>query len=181
MADLRESFPTLQDATTGEGIALAARTEGQAAASQQGAIGFSFKDSSGNVVLPQLTANGKIMVDTEAVSGTPVNASAKVTPASVGTLTTIASLTLTASNFYREIEAEGSCFRDSEIIIEQVDDATTTVLARGIVGPGQFNVPLKVKQIQAGATGTQTLRVRGTNLDKVSDLRGNIRAVGSAT
>lgn len=60
MADLRESFPTLQDATTQEGKALAARVEGDAAASQNGAIGFAFKDSTGNVILPALDAAGNV-------------------------------------------------------------------------------------------------------------------------
>lgn len=62
MADLRESFPTLEDSTTQEGKALSARQEGDAAASQNGAIGFSFKDSTGNVILPALDAAGNIKV-----------------------------------------------------------------------------------------------------------------------
>lgn len=62
MADLRESFPTLQDATTDEGKSLIARQEGDAAAAQNGAIGFAFKDSSGNVILPALDAAGNVPV-----------------------------------------------------------------------------------------------------------------------
>jgi hypothetical protein len=65
MADLRESFATLQDATTEEGKALIARIEGEAAAAQNGAIGFAFKDSSGNVVLPALNAAGNLGVSVE--------------------------------------------------------------------------------------------------------------------
>ena len=60
MADLRESFATLEDSGTSAGKSLAARIEGDAAASQNGSIGFSFKDSSGNVILPSLTAGGLI-------------------------------------------------------------------------------------------------------------------------
>lgn len=62
MADLRESFATLEDSSTQEGKALAARQEGDAAAAQNGSIGFSFKDSSGNVVLPALDAAGNVPV-----------------------------------------------------------------------------------------------------------------------
>jgi hypothetical protein len=60
MADPRESFATLEDSSTGAGEALISRTEGEAAAAQAGSIGFSFKDSSGNVILPALTAGGFI-------------------------------------------------------------------------------------------------------------------------
>jgi len=60
MADPRESFATLEDSSTGAGEALISRVEGEAAAAQAGSIGFSFKDSSGNVILPSLTAGGFI-------------------------------------------------------------------------------------------------------------------------
>ena len=60
MADPRESFATLEDSVSGAGEALISRIEGEAAASQAGSIGFSFKDSTGNVILPQLDASGFI-------------------------------------------------------------------------------------------------------------------------
>jgi hypothetical protein len=71
MADLRESFPTLEDGSTGEGKVLVARQEGDAAASQNGAIGFAFKDASGNVILPALDAAGnvKVLVDHQDLEG----------------------------------------------------------------------------------------------------------------
>ena len=53
MADLREVFPILQDSATGEGEAPISRIEGEAAAAQEGLIGFAFKDSSGNRFFPQ--------------------------------------------------------------------------------------------------------------------------------
>lgn len=71
MADLRESFATLEDSSTQEGKALAARQEGDAAASQNGSIGFAYKDSSGNVILPALDAAGNVpvVVDHESAEG----------------------------------------------------------------------------------------------------------------
>lgn len=65
MADIRESFATLENVSTQEGAVLGARTEGEAAAGIQGSVGFAFKDSSGNVVLPQLSPAGEIYVSTE--------------------------------------------------------------------------------------------------------------------
>lgn len=183
MSDLRESFPTLENASTGAGEAPIARTEGEAAAAQRGSIGFAFKDSSGNVVLPQLTAEGKILVDTEASNGSPVRAQGKVTPAAINTVTVIATLTLVATRFYRNIEAMASCFRDSEVEVVWNDNGTPTTLWQGLVGPGQYSLAtvLRNLQIQAGATGTQQLLLRGTNLDKVSDLRGTIIAIENAS
>ena len=58
-----EVFNIIKDSATGAGEALISRIEGEAAAAQEGLIGFSFKDSSGNVVLPTLTPAGAISVD----------------------------------------------------------------------------------------------------------------------
>jgi hypothetical protein len=59
MADPRTSFATLEDGSA-VGQVLKARVEGDASAAQNGSIGFSFKDSSGNVILPALAAGGQI-------------------------------------------------------------------------------------------------------------------------
>lgn len=71
MADIRESFTTLEDAVTGAGKALASRQEGDAAAAQNGAIGYSYKDASGNVALPALDVAGnvKVLVDHQDLEG----------------------------------------------------------------------------------------------------------------
>lgn len=61
MADIRESFATLENGSQ-VGVALKARVEGDAAAAQNGSIGFAFKDSSGNVILPALDASGNVPV-----------------------------------------------------------------------------------------------------------------------
>jgi hypothetical protein len=62
MADLRESFAILEDESSGEGKAAIAREEGDAGAAVAGLIGFSYKDASGNVILPSLDADGNISV-----------------------------------------------------------------------------------------------------------------------
>jgi len=73
MADIRESFATLEDSGTSEGKALAARVEGDAAAAQNGSIGFAFKDSAGDVILPALDATGNIqtVIDHKDLEGDP--------------------------------------------------------------------------------------------------------------
>lgn len=51
MADVRESFTTLEGASQ-EGLALRAVQQGDAVAAKNGALGFSFKDNSGNAIAP---------------------------------------------------------------------------------------------------------------------------------
>lgn len=172
MADLRELFPILEDSATGAGLAPISRVEGDAAASQRGLIGFSFKDASGNVVLPQLNANGKIRVIFDA--GTPLKGRGLV--AGSATDVEVCSVTLTAGEVYDNIVVHGSCFRDAAYKIVWQDDATDTVLGDFLVGPGQFSFewqPLKI-EITAGASGTQKLKVMAKNINSLSDLRGDI-------
>lgn len=175
MADVRETFPVLEDAN-GEGVALREIQEGDSAALKSGSLGFSFKDASGNAVLPTLTANGSIPTSSGAAA-TPLLARGQ-NAGSVGVDVDIAVLTLTANEKYEEIRANVSCFRESIFQIVQVDDATTTVLDEILVGPGQytFSVDLKEYLITAGASGTQELKVIGQNLQKSSTMRARISA-----
>lgn len=178
MADLKECFPSLSDSVTGEGECLTARQEGEAASGSEGSIGFSFKDSSGNVVLPQLTAAGKLPVDTEGLAGTCKSANGEVAAGSA-TAVDVATITLTASKDYHKVEALGSCFRESIFQIVHNDNAVESVVAEFLVGPGQysFQVSMDCLDIVAGATGTQELKLKAYNLDKLSSLRGSISAL----
>lgn len=175
MADLRESFPILEDDATGAGQAPTARIEGEVAAGKEGLIGFSFKDSSGNVVLPQLTADGKLPVDTEATNANCLN-DAGEDAAGSASLVEIASITLVASKDVFNIGFMGSCLREALFQIVQVNDATETVLGEFIVGPGMYthSDQLHCLEFSAGATGTQALKLKAKNFDKLSSLRGTI-------
>lgn len=61
MADVRESFPSLEGASQ-EGLALRAVQEGESVASKNGALAFGFKDSTGNAIAPALNASGELPV-----------------------------------------------------------------------------------------------------------------------
>src|SRR5579864_3232904 len=63
--DLRESFPSLEDASTGAGVPLTKSVEGDAASGKVGSVGFAYKDSNGNIVLPQLNDRGQLPVTLE--------------------------------------------------------------------------------------------------------------------
>lgn len=173
MSDVREVFPILELAN-GTGQTASARTDGDAAAAQYGIIGFSFKDSSGNVVLPQLSPNGELPT----INGVPTICKSQYGELLAGSLTIVdlATITLTASTDYKKIEATGSCFRDTLFEIVQVDDATETQVDAFLIGAGQysFKLMLECSAFASGATGTQELILRATNINKASALRGRI-------
>lgn len=202
MSELRESFPTLEIAGTGAGQAAEAKQQGDAA-SGYGAIGFShkdstgnlilapvrsagesaasapavpalvFKDSSGNLVYPQLNALGQIQVST-AILG--INKSARGSVGGNQSQVTVATLSLTASKTYRGLEILVSCFRDAVFQVIQNDNGSLTVLADIRVGSGQYSMQTFLERLDvvAGATGTQQLLVKALNLNSVSDLTAAI-------
>jgi hypothetical protein len=189
MADIREAFPTLQDNTTLEGKVLDARVEGDAAAAMTGNIGFSFKDSSGNVVLPvqssegdsatgvagfpslafkdssgnlvlpTLTPEGKIPVDFMG-AGTIQRVRGEL---AAGSLTMVqvtgAELTLAAGKVYHDLSMVVSCRRDAHFQLIQVNDATETILLDAILGPGQFSAAVQLAVDEITAGSTGTQKL----------------------
>lgn len=172
MADLRELFPILEDASTGAGLAPISRVEGDASASQRGLIGFSFKDASGNVVLPELDAQGRMQMVLD--SGTPLKGRGLV--GGSATDVEVCSITLTANEVYDNIVVHGSCFRDAAFQVVHEDNGVDSVIGDFLCGPGQYSFewqPLKI-EVAAGGTGTQKLKVLAKNLNALSDLRADI-------
>ena len=118
MADVREVFPILEDSSN-VGAVLSKSQAGDVASGKVGLTAFGFRDSSGNLILPQLTASGKIAVDAgTAASGTCK--SAYGTNAGSLTNVTLATITLTASKVVSDIEAQLSCSRAAlaEVVID---------------------------------------------------------------
>lgn len=175
MADPNELFHILKD-TDGSGKspdkAIDATT---AAAALLGMVGFSFKDSSGNVVLPQLDSLGRL----------PVTASVGVCKyangeLAAGSLTlaavTNAEIVLTASKTYEEVGVVISCRQAALYQIIWQDDATDNIIAEFIVGPGDYSESTQIHcfSFTAGATGTQKLKVKAKNFELLSSLRASI-------
>ena len=184
MADVREVFNILADSSSGEGEPAISRIEGEAAASQAGLIGFSFKDSSGNVVLPQLTVAGQIPVSFDA--GDCKNAHGELAAGSA-TLAKVtgAEITLTAGKVYTNISLTATCLRTSLFEVVHSDDEgvgdTETVLEEVIVGPGQFTVCCSLDCLEldtTGGTGVIVLTLRAKNFagtpNVLSSLRGTV-------
>ncbi len=201
MADVRESFTTLEGASQ-EGLALRAVQEGDAVAAINGSLAFGFKDSSGNAIAPALNASNELPVvgpltDTELrasavpVSGPLTDTQLRASPVPVtfgsvngngkkargtiagnASMTTVASLSLTASKVYDGLDFIVSCFRNARFQVILSDNAVETVIADAICGPGQFSVhaAMKEAEISTGATGTQLLLIKGLNTDALSDM-----------
>ena len=183
MADLREVFPVLQDDATGAGEALISRTEGEVAAAKAGLIGFSFKDSSGNVVLPQLLADGSIAISTvqddcKHASGTNAGSTSPVD------IATIDETEISSNEIYDKFKVVVSCFRESVFEIYHIEDVNGTPVETRIgprlrVGPGMYTVDVEMDCLEldlTGATGDQNIVLRGYNLNAggVSTLDGFI-------
>jgi hypothetical protein len=174
MPDVREVFPILADSSD-VGAVLSKSLAGDAATGKVGLTSFTFKDSLGNLILPQLTGAGAIPVDT-GVAGTCKNAYGT----NAGSLTnvTLGTITLTATKVISEVEASLSCSRAALAEIVFNDNGAETILGWIMTGPGQFTAPFSIHCLQftAGSTGTQQLILRAKNLDKASSLYGTIGA-----
>lgn len=175
MSHLRETFPVLENLATGEGEVLNTAVQGETAAGKNGMIGIAFKDSLGNLVLPQLTSEGKIAVDFEG-AGIAKKATSNGEVVGSLTLTTIAEISLTPSKTHGKILAKGSCFKEALFYLVQVNDVTETIIGHGIVGAGDYNtvIDIGIGEVVAGATGTQKIILKAKNLTKVSDFLGHV-------
>lgn len=177
MADDREVFTILEDGS-GVGQPLAAKAEGDAPSTDNGLMGFSFVDSSGNLVLPQLTAAGKIPVDTEAIPGTCISGQAQAVAGGL-TFQDVVTLTLALLKDYASLEFAASCSHLTLWEIVYIDDVggvpTETKIATFMTGPGQYSCKVNYDcgnfDTQSG-TGTQNLVLRGKNVRHASDLHG---------
>ena len=172
---IEEVFKILRDASTGAGVAPVARIEGDSGAAVEGIIGYSFKDSSGNVILPQLTSAGKIPVETGAV-GVKKSADGQDVAGSTAAFQDVCAATLTVDVEYTNIVAHACASRTTLYRVTQLNDAAETVLAEFMVGPGCMSFRFDDPNIEftAGSSGTQSLNLQGKNLFKVSVLSGNI-------
>lgn len=153
------------------------RDEGQAAPDINVPV-LPAKDAANNLQFLKVDAFGNLQVNADAGSPKDANGTAAGSPPS--TFVAVATLTLVASKTYDDIDASASATAATYWKLEQTDDATVTVIADGITGPGAYTskfVPTNLRKV-SGATGTQNLKLSGKQLNGVStDLHGTITAV----
>lgn len=185
MVDEAELFNILDDG--GAGAAPKKMQEGDSPTAANGMLVFGFKDSSGNVVLPELDASGRVPVTPDA-PGTCYYANGELAAGSL-TLADITNATtaLVLEKSYSKIGAFGSCLQASLFQIVHVDNDTVTpvetVLGEFIVGPGAYSFQAFLECFilsTVGNTGIQTLKLKGQNFRKLSSLRGSVSALEAA-
>jgi len=184
MADDRAAFPSLED-STGKGFALAKIISGDAPGTKSGQLAFSFRDSSGNVVLPQLNAEGAMPVTLDA--GTTKRAGGFIASGSltaVGSRDSIAEVTATLGKVYNSFSFMASSTREFLYELVHVDDVgvgdTETEIASGYSTPGQLTIDPKLhKDIfdTTGGTGVQKFILYVTPLQKVADVRAHFSCI----
>lgn len=178
MGDVRAPFPMIQDTNEVGKVLDQAVDATTAVAGLLGLIGFAFKDANGNAVLPQLDAEGKLPVTSDA-AGTILRArGVNIDQDSSADDVAGASITLPVDTTFVQLGMVVSCRRAALFELVQVDDATTTILHSVLVDSGQYtvNVSLPVDQIISGSTGTQTLKVRAATFEKAANVYASLSA-----
>lgn len=182
MAHNRESFPGLEDIDASNvGKALSSAAPGLTPTARVGAMMLAFRDSAGNLVLPQLDSEGRLPVTNDA-SGIPLKGQGELAAGSA-TLVAVtgAEITLVATKNNGKIAAMVACTVESLFQIIASDAGVETILAQLIVGPGQYTAQWNPDglEVLAGPTGVQKLLIKGQNLvaGKVSALTANISAI----
>ena len=178
MADLRESFPILEDSGTQEGQVLHKVLEGDDPTAKNALPSLSFKDSSGNLVYPSLDSSGALPVTLEGAK--ECQSARGEDAAGNASFVDIATITLTNGSTYEDLDWVCSCFRDAHFQIVRVDDVggtdTETILADVLVGSGDFTDSgrIRCEKFTAPGTGVNVLKVKALNLNALSALRASI-------
>ena len=180
MSEKNPLVGTLEDFTIGnEGAGLAPKVKAVGSDTTGNAqMVLAFRDSAGNLVLPQLTPDGRLPVTNDAAGlfkkAYGLNAGTAVEAA-------VATLSLTVLKTYVKVGVSVSSFVESIFRIVQKNDATETDIGLIRVGAGAYTAQFIMPEMEltAGATGVQSIIVYGRNLlaNKVSQFDATITAV----
>jgi hypothetical protein len=163
MADTRAAFAGTEDAN-GNGIPTGNAIDNTTvAAALNGQIGFAFKSSAGNVILPQLNSKGEILVSTDGPTDSTLNA--RGTAAGSGTAVAVVTLALATSTVYSMPEVSVACRHGGFFQLIWNNNGVNTILADILLDAGQYTFKEKLDNISftSGGTGTQQLLVNGNN------------------
>jgi len=177
---LKSLFNTLKNQTTDESHALGMFTEGvnyAAAAFKEAMVAFAFKDSSGNVVLPQLNDEGAIVVSEDA--GTKL-ADFGEHAGDKAAFQDICTLVLTLEQNYSKICGTISSSRQTEWELVAIDDVgvtdTEVLVAKFVTHDSPFHFECVPNVTTVGGTLIQNLILRAQNQDAVSPMYGTLQA-----
>lgn len=177
MADNKETTFILTNPDTGVASSPKDMVEGDSPSTRIGTIGFAFKDSAGDVVLPQLDSIGRVPVTFEGTTQKFYNRG-EISGGSAAEAT-VTSVTLVAGDIYTGFDWLVSCRRDSYFKLVWHDNGADNILGDVVTDAGLTTVPIGLENlsITAGGTGTQEIRIRAMNLGTgagLSALRGTV-------
>lgn len=160
---------------------IALRDEGAAASGVDSVPSLVAKDASGNLAYIKLNADGEVLISGSG-DGSSLFGDATVVGV-LNTATTVVNLALVADEVYEAIEFQTACTFPVYWELVQVDDAVLTVVSSWITGAGAYTFANSLKHlvVTAGSTGTQQLRIRGTQLQgAASDMHAHVGAFQKA-
>lgn len=186
MSDIRESFPTLENAGTKAGVALTSSQTGDAQSGKVGAVGFSFQDSSGNLILPALDAQGRFPVSTDQ-QGTRLRAHGDVpgiiptyvSPGVYTGLQQVLSIPLTVSKTIGDFGGKVASRKGAYFELVYSDGSSSVILDSSIVDAGQYTAQLGMGpsedtfSVPASAT-SPVLKIIAGNFETISDLHATL-------
>lgn len=163
-------FKVLQDSVTEAAASISKITAGLATAGKNGLLAFAFKDSSGNAVLPTLTATGKVPVSLEDtgveyhVGSLSHLMTAKNAYELVGDSSAV--ITTAASEVYSIGFVSASSFADGEWKVVHYNGTSEVVLYEFKTGAGEYNYAANPKCEEFTAVGaTDEIRLYFKQLD----------------
>jgi hypothetical protein len=179
MADVRPSFVTLEDVSTGAGLPLHKALQGDTSVGKNSHPALVATDSGDLLRYLKVNANRELVVSLESADLACLTAEGGVVGSQ--SFQDLATITLANSAVYKQLAFMGSCFRDAVYEVVWVDDVggtdTETILAtfRTDAGNTTHSDEFECAEFTSGGTGVQELRIRGKQLQNVpSDIDGMI-------
>ena len=177
---LKSLFNILKDQAGDESSPLGSFTEGvnyAGATHKEGLVGFSFKDSTGAVVLPSLNDEGAIVVSEDA--GTKLDDFGEHA-GDKAAFQDLATLVLTLENNYSKICGTISSSRQTEWELVAIDDVGVTdietLVAKFVTHDEPFHFECVPNVTTVGGTAVQNLVLRAQNQDAVTPMYGTLCA-----
>lgn len=175
MSDVKQSFPILEDASASAGSAPTRTIVGDAALGKVGMTVFPFKDSSGNIVMVQLTPDSRVPVSSEPI-GIRLRNRGISTNMSTSAMVLVATIPLTAGKNYLDPKMVVSCRRGCQFQMVFNNNGVKTILHEAMVDSGQYTFELDGYGDEFNASGSvsQSLDVQAQNFSVVSDAHATV-------
>jgi len=177
MAELRPSFPPLEDPITEAGLPLHKVDEGEAVAAKNVHGVLPAKDEADQFAFLKVNAANELLVNIEGDDLADLFDEGEHA-GDAAAYQDIAEIALQTLKVYKNIVVVGSCSRWTHFKVEWVDDEgevgeATTKLIGWKVGPGQFTKEIAFKgKFTSGAAGIQKMYLRAKNLQVASTMEG---------